>query len=70
MIKFMTKVRDSVSTFEGFVTARTEYMNGKTTYCVESDKLNSEGRPVDPQWIDSGRLWEIQDEPKVGFKVK
>ena len=69
MIVFMTKVRDTVSTFEGYVTARTEYMSGKITYCVEPDKLTSNGDPVGCQWIDSGRLSEIKEERNVGFKV-
>ena len=70
IIDFMTKVRDQVSTFEGYVTARTEYMNGNVSYCVEPDKLTSDGIPVTYQWIDGGRLEEIKDDCKVGFKIE
>jgi len=69
MLRFMTKVRDQISTFEGYVTARTEYLNDIISYRVEPDKLTSDGIPVVCQWIDGGRLEEINDERKVGFKV-
>jgi hypothetical protein len=40
------QVRDLVTSYEGIVTGRTEWLNGCRRYLIELSKLNKDGEPV------------------------
>jgi len=58
-------VKDIVTRFEGFVTGRTEYLNGCVQCCV-TPRVDKDGKMVDGHWIDENQLKKIGD----GITVK
>jgi hypothetical protein len=60
MIKLGTKVKDSISGFEGIATARIEYLYGCVRVLVEPQGLNQDGKPIEAQYFDEQRL---EDQP-------
>lgn len=48
---------DTISSFHGAITARAEYV-GTTNRRYEVTPLHADanGKPIDPQWFDEGRL--------------
>ena len=54
MIELGSKVKDSITGFEGVSTGRAEYLHGCPSVLVESTELQ-EGE-VKKQWIDEPRL--------------
>jgi hypothetical protein len=54
MIPFGAKAKDSITGFEGVVTAYSVYMNGCIRYLVEAK--SSSGAIAAEQWIDEQRL--------------
>jgi len=68
-IAFGTKVKDSVTGFVGFVTARCEYMNGCVQYEVTPRTLK-DGVPQKEYWLDEQRVVEVVKKmPKPTTKV-
>jgi hypothetical protein len=57
MVKLGTKVKDSITGFEGIATSRTEYLYGCVRVCVEPQGLH-DGKPIDPMFFDEQRLEE------------
>ena len=49
------KVRDTVTDFEGTITARNEWLNGCKQYCLKA-KVKKDGAIKDGEWIDEGQL--------------
>lgn len=64
MIKLGSKVRDSVSGFEGVAIARVEYLNGCTQYGV-LPKIPADGKMPDAVYIDYQRLEVTEPALKV-----
>ena len=60
MIELGKKARDTISGFEGIVTARHEYLYGCKRVSVTPQKLQ-EGKPIACEWFDEGQL-EIVEE--------
>jgi hypothetical protein len=54
----MDGVRDSITGYEGTVTARAEYKGDRKLYLVES--IDSTGRPIE-HWIEEDRLEHVTD---------
>lgn len=65
MIKLGKKVKDKVTGFEGIATARCEYLNGCTQYCVEP-KATKEGAMLEAKYIDDSQLTVVSK----GLNVK
>ena len=63
MIAFGTKVKDSITGFEGIVIARAEYMNGCRQVLVVA-KSRDGAAPVS-EWIDEQRV-TVESKAKVG----
>lgn len=60
VIELGSKVRDSITSFEGTVTSRTEYLNGCVRYGVQSNNLK-DGKTIDPEWFDIQQLTVIEE---------
>ena len=56
MIKLGRKVKDKITGFEGIAIARVEYLTGCTQYCVKPDRLDSNRKMLDGEYIDEGQL--------------
>ena len=54
-IRFGAKVRDKLTNFRGFVTARCEYLNGSVQYEVIPEQLKA-GALKSSHWMDEQRL--------------
>ncbi len=59
-VKLGSKVKDSITGFEGIAIARSEWMYGCTRIVVESQTLK-DGKPIDGQWFDEQRIETIQE---------
>lgn len=57
-VRLGTKVRDSITGFEGTVTARCEYLTSTTRIMIEGQ--SADGKPVD-LWCDESRA-ELRGE--------
>lgn len=62
------KVKDTVTEFEGTVTARIEYLNGCLQYCVEP-KVGKEGKVEKCHYVDEGQLELISTSRKRAKKA-
>lgn len=58
MIELGTKVKDSITGFEGIATVRVEIFKGTTQYIVQGTKLH-EGRIVEERF-EEGRLQAVK----------
>lgn len=63
------KVRDRVTSYDGIVTARTEYLNGCIRYGVQRDKLTKDGKPQESEWFDENQLVTVRAKA-VKVKIK
>jgi len=50
-----SKVRETITGFEGIVTARTEWLWGCARVAVQPPALH-EGKPVEAQWFDESQV--------------
>lgn len=50
------RVQDKITKFEGIVTARSQWFNACNTYGVQSEKLDSSGKPLERAWFDEPQL--------------
>ena len=55
MIELGTKVKDSITGFEGVATGRTVYLNGCVQVLVEPP-VGDDGQPGKSHWVDEQRL--------------
>lgn len=55
MIGLGSRVRDSVTGFEGIATARSVYLYGCVRITISSQKLNMGGEPIEA-WFDEQRV--------------
>jgi hypothetical protein len=55
MIKLGTRVRDTITGFEGIAVARTVWLYGCSRIAVQSSELH-DGKPIEAQWIDEEQL--------------
>lgn len=62
MIKLGTKVRDSITGFEGIVTARAEYLYG----CIRCEVAGCD-KPGEALWFDEQRLVKGSKAKAGGF---
>ena len=53
MVKMGSKVKDSITGFKGTAIARTEYINGCVSICVET--TDKDGKPFEV-WFDEQRV--------------
>lgn len=58
-IKLKSRVRDTLTGFEGFATARCEYMNGCIQYEIVPAELK-DGRPQKAIWLDEQQLQVVK----------
>lgn len=65
MISLGNVVRDTVTGFQGTVTAKGEYLNGCIQFCV-LPPMAADGKMPEGQWIDWQRLEVVAD----GIQVK
>ena len=61
MIKLGSKVRDTISGFEGIVTARHEYLNGCVRYSISATSLDENGKMFDEAWLDDQQVEVIEE---------
>ena len=55
MITLGDKVKDTITGFEGIVTARCVFINGCIQYCIKP-KVDKDGKMIGAEWIDEDRL--------------
>ena len=60
-IKLGMKIKDSLTGFEGFVTARCEYMNGCVQYIIRPATLK-DGSPQNTVWLDEQQIIPLEGE--------
>ena len=65
MVKLGEKVKDSITGFEGTVTARAEYLYGCVRVEVTPAALK-DGVPVESQWFDEQRTSALSEAPSGG----
>lgn len=58
-IQLGTKVRDSISGFQGVAAARTTYLHASTQVLVKPECIDKDGRFLDPIWFDETQLQEV-----------
>jgi len=58
MIKLGSKVKDTISGFEGIVVGRAEYLYGCVQILVQPEGLKEDGQPVASRWMDEQRFTE------------
>lgn len=56
VIKLGDKVKDKITGFTGILVGRTEWLNGCIRFGVQSEKLNKDGEPIEPEWFDEERV--------------
>ncbi len=61
MIKLGSKVRDTISGFEGIATGYLTWMYGCNRVCIEPQALH-EGKPIDHLWFDEQRVELIEEK--------
>ena len=54
-------VKDWVTSFEGVIEARTQWLNGCVRYAVQPQKLAKEGKPIDSLWFDENQLALVKE---------
>jgi len=65
MVRLGSKVRDTITGFQGIATGRTEWLYGCTRISVEPTTLH-EGKPIESHWFDEQRIEVLEaGEPKV-----
>lgn len=60
--------KDKVTGFTGVIMGRSEYFTGCNHYALVSEKLTSEGKPMDWEWFDETRLvliGNVQIKPEL-----
>lgn len=60
-VKLGTKVKDSITGFVGFATARCEYINGCVQFEITPEELK-DGIPQKEYWLDEQRVESIEEE--------
>ena len=63
MIKLGSKVRDTLTGFEGIAVGRTEWLFGCARVTIEPDRLTKEGLPIEAQWFDEQRVELVKNLP-------
>ncbi|HDZ15335.1 hypothetical protein LCGC14_2159960 [marine sediment metagenome] len=59
-------LEDKITGFKGTVMVRAEYFTGCTHYGLQCNELR-DGKMVDWEWIDSGRLMRVAGADKINF---
>ena len=50
------EARDMVTHFTGIITARCEYLNGCTQFCIVPKVADNDAKIRDGEWFDNGQL--------------
>ena len=50
------EVRDIITGFEGVAVSKIEHLFGGVEYKIQQRNLNGDERPMEPLWIEGGRL--------------
>ncbi len=69
-LKMQQRVKDTITGFEGVITARTEYLNGCVQYCVKPTKLKENGSMKDAEWFDEQQLEKVRRTPTMARAEK
>ena len=64
MFSLGQKVRDSITGFEGIATARVDYLNGCTQFCI-TPRCDKDGKMVSAEYFDHQRLELVDDGPDL-----
>ena len=67
MIELGTKVRDIVSNFRGIATARAEYRFCTPRIQVSPDRIDSDGKLIEPVWFEEAQLTQLDKDASLGF---
>lgn len=69
MIRLGSKVKDSISGYEGIASGRAIYLNGCATICIEGPLAKDEKGVVrqDTLWVDEQRVQTIQEKAFVSI---
>lgn len=68
-IRIGDRVKDSITSFTGIVTARTEWLNGCVRYLIQSEKLK-DGKPIEPEWFDREQVILVKAVASKKSKTK
>jgi hypothetical protein len=64
-----SKVRDTITGFEGIATARAEYLSGCVRILVQPYGLTKDGKMFEGEWIDQGLLEAVKAEKENATDV-
>ncbi len=62
------KVKERITGFKGVIVARSQYMTGCNRYGIQSQKLKSDGKPLEWEYFDEDLL-EI-DGKNINIKIQ
>lgn len=60
MIKLGSKVRDTLTGFDGIAVSRTEWLYGCARIGIEPDKLDKDGAPMKMEYFDEQRVETVK----------
>jgi hypothetical protein len=61
-VELGTKVRDTVTGYEGVATGATTWLNGCVRYAIQGDG-RKDGIPVELYWADEQQIEAVEDKP-------
>lgn len=70
MTKLGERVKDTITGFQGIVTARCSYLNGCEQLLIQSQKLDKDGKVIKGEWIDEPQLVVLEEPIEPIKKVK
>ncbi len=62
MTKLGSKVRDTLTGYEGIATAKTIFLYGCVRFCIEAESLTKDGEPKDERWFDEQRVETVKKQ--------
>lgn len=60
-VKLGSKVRDTITGFEGIAMGRTQYIYGCNQIMVTPDRLGEGGKRLEPEWFDEQRIETLEE---------
>lgn len=66
LIQLNHRYRDRITGFEGTAVARTEYLGGRVTICLERGDSTQKTESL---WVDTFRLEPLDTRSTVGFHI-
>ena len=60
--------RDTVTSFEGVIVARSSNLTGEPDYAIQPKELKKDGTPKEAHWFDEGRIVVVKENATAAEK--